>query len=309
MGRLCYYAWVLGESPTALRACHESSVRRAKSFALAIHIPVVLWAISGYAISALIFSSSTLVSIACAVICAAMIYLVERLIIATPKCRVISGARVVLGVCMGVLGASVIDLIIFDQEISHELRIAGTQKIQQEYAPHIRDRADAAENALVRWQVATAAAQCEANGTCGTREKNVGPVYQELSRYAEVLRSDYVDATAQLNEAVGSRDKALEEWKNSDRSTIEAGLLMRLEALHGYLGRHPLAATIWLLFFLVVLSFELVVVCMKSAWGRTVDDDILDARESISRIAAQRTLRAAESPCANAYSLLAAHYD
>lgn len=52
----------------------------------------------------------------------------------------------------------------------------------------------------------------------------------------------------------------------------DAGILMRVQALHDYLLHNRLAAGLWAVFFLFVLLLELSVVLAKFAFGETTDD-------------------------------------
>src|SRR5207244_1860310 len=123
---------------------------------------------------------------------------------------------------------------------------------------------------------------CEANGTCGSRIRSVGPIYRQLARQAEALRQDYESAQSKLVALQSERAQALKEWMASDRAVREAGLLARLQALHQFTNRNPAAVAAWSLFFALVLALELTVVLTKFAFGYTVDDRIAAIREEIS---------------------------
>lgn len=101
-----------------------------KAFAIAIHIPVLLWAVTGHVIASQIFRLAAWPAAAVACLCAGLIYLVERLVLATPKVWFVNLGRVLIGVVTSVLGASTVDLVIFDREITQQLREAGEARIQ-----------------------------------------------------------------------------------------------------------------------------------------------------------------------------------
>jgi hypothetical protein len=64
----------------------------------------------------------------------------------------------------------------------------------------------------------------------------------------------------------------------------------------------------WLLFFALVLFFELMVILVKLVFGETVDDRIEAIREQVSHQKAEAFLEAMTSPVAGARRLLDATY-
>jgi hypothetical protein len=92
----------------------------------------------------------------------------------------------------------------------------------------------------------------------------------------------------------------LDTWRNSPQALDEAGLLSRLEALHAYTVANPTALAAWCLFFVLVLSMELMVVFAKLVFTETVDDELDRIREQLSRHKAQSYLDAMTSPVAGA---------
>ena len=309
MTTICnYLCHVVGEQPARAVRMHPSTVARTKAFAIAIHIPVLLWAVTGYVIASQIFRLQPSHSVAVAAFCAGLIYMVERLVLAAPKAWYVNLSRVLLGVVISVLGASTVDLVIFDREISRQLTLAGEARIEAEHekASDMQLRAVAQKKA--DWLRTQEAANCEANGTCGSKLRSVGPVYRELARQAEVLRADYMAAQGQLQELAAQKARALAYWRSVPRAMDQAGLLARMEALHQYTLGNTVAFVAWLLFFALVLFLELMVVLSKLMFGDTVDDELDRIREHISQQRARAYMDAVTSPVADARQLLAASF-
>jgi hypothetical protein len=152
------------------------------------------------------------------------------------------------------------------------------------------------------------AANCEANGTCGSKLRSVGPVYRELARQAELLRQEYMAAQAQLSAATQNKAQALAQWRATPPTGDKAGLLARVQALHAYTAHNTAALVAWVLFFTLVLFFELMVVLSKLVFGDTVDDELDRIRERISQQKARDYMEAVTSPVAGARALIAASY-
>lgn len=299
-----YLCHVIGEQPARAARLHASTLKRMKAFAIAIHIPVLLWAVTGYVIASQIFRLGVWAAAAVACFCAGLIYLVERLVLATPKVWFVNLGRVLIGVVISVLGASTVDLVIFDREITQQLREAGEARIQADADKAADTQRQAVAQKKADWLKIQEAANCEANGTCGSKVRSVGPVYRELSRQAEILRSDFLAAQAQLEQLGGQRAQTLAQWRATPLAIEQAGLLARVEALHQYTTHNTAAFVAWLLFFMLVLFFELMVVLAKLVFGETVDDELDQIREQISQQKARAYMEAVTSPVAGAKILL-----
>ena len=302
-----YLCHVVGESPELAARYHASTIRRLKAFAIAIHIPVFMWAATSYLIATRIFSLETEIAGAVAVGCAVLIYLVERLVLATPKSWWVSSGRFVIGVVIAVLGASTVDLVIFQREVNQQLVKDGKADIETRYALEIDRQREIVDARKIDWANAEAAAACEANGTCGSKKPSVGPIYRELVRRAAVLRTDYVAAQEALKVISAEKDAKLAAW-TPETATEEAGLLARVEALHKFALGSTYALVVYGLFFCIVLFFELMVVLVKLVFRRTVDDELERVRESVSEHKAREYLKAATSPVAGAKQLLESAY-
>jgi hypothetical protein len=132
-----YLCWVLGEHPDDVRRLSKASIARAKTFAIGIHLPVILWALSGYFVGASLFRLGVPMSLGIGLTCAVIIYLVERIVIGTPRNGWTSGFRIALGVVTALLGTFMVDLVLFDREIAEQLAGSGEIRIAQEYAARI----------------------------------------------------------------------------------------------------------------------------------------------------------------------------
>jgi hypothetical protein len=299
-----YLCYVVGESPERASRFHISTIRRTKAFAIAIHIPVAIWTISGFLIANAVFKLSDGISLAIALGCAAMIYLVERLVISTPKVWVINIGRVAIGIVIALLGASAVDLVIFEREIQEQLFNSKRAAIIATHDIQISEQMKLTDKKKDDWHQLQNTANCEANGTCGSKIRSTGPVYKELARQANFLKQEYIAAQNQLNEYKVAKKSALEDFSANPPSENDAGLLSRLQALHEYTDSNRWAFIAWSLFFLLVLFFELMVVFCKLVFQDTVDDELEIIREAISHQKARDYMEAVTNPAAAALALI-----
>jgi hypothetical protein len=299
------YLWhVVGETPERIARFHPSTVKRTKAFAIAIHIPVLMWAVTGFLISSQIFALSPLAAALVALFCSGLIYLVERIVLATPKGMLVNVGRIVLGFVIAFLGASAVDLVIFEREVNQQLRESREQRVQARHDKTLDTQRQLVTQKKADWLKAQDTANCEANGTCGSMVRSVGPVYRELALQASELKSEYLKAQAHLGDLNSQKNQELNALRESGNVEIEAGLLTRIQALHDYVTNNTMALIAYALFFLLILLFELMVVLSKWAFGETVDDELDRIREVISQSKARDYLEAVTSPVAGAKRLL-----
>ena len=299
-----YLCMVVGEKFEKAQKFHPSTHKRLTAFALAIHIPVLLWAVTGYVISSNIFHLEASMSLCVAFFCAMAIYLVERIVLATPKNFIVNALRLVIGLVIAVLGASTVDLVIFDREIAEQLHINAQERILQDYEKNTASVVEMMERKKADWQRAQDAANCEANGTCGSRMRSVGPVYRELARQAETLRKDYLRELKKYESMTEKKNAQIEAARESSQTASQAGLLARVKALHDYTSNNTAAFIAWALFLCLVLFFELMVVIAKLVFGETVDDELDRIREWISQEKARAYKDAITSPVYSAREMV-----
>ena len=300
---LHYCAVIVGEDLERLPRLHPSSRTRLKAFALAMHIPVALWAVTSHAIATRIFGFSTREAVLVSVFCAGLIYVLERLILVVPRSRAVACLRIMIGLLVAMLAASTFDLVLFEKEIAASLKAGVEQKLAQEALAR-RTKAEAfVATAKHDWLQLQQQANCEANGTCGSGKASVGPIYRELSRQAELMRLEYLRATAELARLESEEAATLKSANTNIQQ--QAGLLERMEALLRYLQGKRHAQAFWLVLFSLVLTLEMVVILTKSAFHEeTVDDQIARIKEDASRLQAQRYLKTLVNPAERARALL-----
>ena len=299
-----YLCHVVGESPDRASRYHDSTIRRTKTFAIAIHIPVILWVVTSFLIASRVFELSEFLSISAAIGSGGLIYLIERLVLSTPRVLAMNIARLVIGVVIALLGASTVDLVIFEREIQEQLTLSKRASLLEEHESRVQSQMKLIEQKRREWQVAQERASCEANGTCGSGIPSIGPVYRELARHVTYLRKDLEAAQYTLTALEEQRDKALKTFDQVPPKVGESGLLSRVQALHEYISGNVWALITWICFFTLILFFELMVVFCKMIFPETVDDEIERIREAISQEKARRFKEATSCPVSRAIAAL-----
>ncbi|WP_298236616.1 DUF4407 domain-containing protein [uncultured Azohydromonas sp.] len=304
MSMLRYFCLVVGENHDKAQRYHESTLRRLRAFAIAIHLPVLLWALSSWVIASRVFGMSAASAAGVAALCTVFIYLVERLVLATPSSLLMNLLRCVLGVVVACIGAALFDLVLFEKEIAQRLQQRSEQALRERHAAQTAHLEQTLAGRRADWLAARNKAQCEADGSC-SGQRGTGRVFQQAQRHADTLQRDYAQVQAELAALTVRHGQELDQLRASRSAVTEAGLLMRIEALHDFVLGNTLTLAGYALLFLLVLLIELMVVLVKMGYREeTIDDRLERMREHLAGHRAAAYLQAVTSPVSNARRLL-----
>lgn len=122
---------LIGWNPAILKECGEASQRQFRKLLSAICIMMVLWGTIGYCfaeryigIESIPFKLLVVVAFMFIILC------VERVIILTVgKARLMTVMRVMMALCMAVLGSCIFDQIIFSNDIQQTIQERREEKI------------------------------------------------------------------------------------------------------------------------------------------------------------------------------------
>lgn len=258
----------------------RSSRQRRTATICAVQLPIIIWALCGYALASQLFGLSLWPSLAVAAGCAYVIYLVERLVLSTARTNAMFLARFVLTLLMSALGACVFDLVVFEKDIKVELRAKEAAAYVQQMQPEIERKAAEVQAKEKAWNDALGKANCEADGSCGSGKRSTGPIWRELKRQADEKREDY-RAAAEGLEAFKLQVQA-DSGNKGERAVAEAGVLKRLQALHEYINANKPALAWWVVLFLVIMLLEASVLLAKYAGGKSIEEKLHELREAMT---------------------------
>jgi hypothetical protein len=298
-----YLCRVVGESPARVAKLHATTIKRSRAFAIALHIPVLLWWITGFMVAWKIFQLEVAWSAGVAVVCASLIYAIERLVILAPKRRAIAIVRGMIGLLIATLGALTFDLVIFDREVTAQLRDNAQVTIEKNYQEKIAKQEKLVKDRRQAWQAAEDKANCEANGTCGSGIRSTGPIYKNLKEIANFEKTQYLAADAELSRLTQEHSTAVLQLRQGRMVTEQAGLLDRIAAFHQRVMNDWTMLSVAGLFFFFIFMLELMVLFVKQAFGETIDDKIEAIHASIQERKAIDYQQTLLSPMANPRAL------
>ena len=235
--------------------------------------------------------NSWAVAILLGVVWGVMIYNLDRLIVLSLRSTgsffrdlLMAMPRIALALLFAIVISTPLELRIFNNEIEGELILMNEEQrnTQEEVvkARFLQERNDLlttrsgleAEINTVRKkrdELALAALQ-EADGTGGSMQKNLGPIYKAKKAAADKL-------TLELNEKIASSRPLLGEIENGLKTNLEeerkaivalasvpiSGLIGRLEALSRLTAKSPMIHTAHLFIFLLFVGLELTPILVK----------------------------------------------
>lgn len=125
--------FLIGWDKNILKECGEASYRQYRKLLSAICIMMVMWGTIGYCFAdRYINIESTILKVCISLVFMFIVLCVERVIILTVgKARLMSSMRIMLALCMAVLGSCIIDQIIFSNDIQQTIHDRREDVIQE----------------------------------------------------------------------------------------------------------------------------------------------------------------------------------
>lgn len=239
-------------------------------------IPVIFWIISTFLLLRFVLESSLTSSVIAAVIAGTIIFSIERSIVMAEFEEgrgkwVIGTIRILLGVLVAILGAFVIDVVIFDRDIRLQLNRMQEQEVllaQQEvdgmYMDQLNRLRKIVDENYNAWQKALEDVKLEAEGTSGSGLRGVHSITRLKMDIARQKEQEYYRSMNDLEKM-----NELVEVKKAEVAQIvrerfeDAGLLVRSEALFNLLFQDLKVSMVYLIFLLLMVFCELIPVMLK----------------------------------------------
>jgi hypothetical protein len=236
-----------------------------------------------------------------------MIFNLDRYIVSSMKKRErfwqefrMALPRLVLAILIAVVISKPLELQVFNKEIQAELvtmeqQVYKTQedKVKERYQARINElKADITQlNAALQLQAAkrdtmALIAQQEADGTGGSRIRNLGPIYKAKKADADRAAAELQDLTARNLQLISQKQQQLQAVDSSMKANIQQmnrsrldGLASRLDALGRLTERSaPIRWANWFI-ILLFIAIECAPVFVKLISPRGPYDDLLQQHE------------------------------
>lgn len=268
---------ILGENYPMLMKSTPNSRMKVNVLALALLTPTLLWAVTGFLLASEIKSFGIIKSIGMAAFMSALVFILESLIVRTPRNKTVKCLRITLGLFMALTGSFILDEWLFKEDIDRQLSILKSTKKTEETA-RIKESlaaqlAEASEEVQVRytdWQNALEKATREADGTGGSGNKGVSGITRMKMQVADQKKQEYQHALNAKEEINLSLDEKLTGMENElDETWQDPSLLIRMQAMFSLVFSNRAMLAVWALITGILFILEFMVVILKSSWDDT----------------------------------------
>lgn len=254
------------------------SRKKVSLLGMVVLLPTLIWVLTTFFLVNRVLNGSLTTGIYAAVAIGLIIFTVERSIIMTDTTdqkmtRRIKRMRWIMGLLVAVLGAFVLDNVVFDHDIRLQL-----DRMRETEAREARRAADtlfaSEQNEMQKlvdqrysdWQQALEAAMREADGSGGTGRRGVDIITQLKLRIAEQKEAEYRSASLELDSLKKSVLQYATQAENQARARFDQpGLLLRIDALHQLAFSNLKVGIVYAIFFLLMLLIEVLPVTLKFA--------------------------------------------
>ncbi|ASZ14425.1 DUF4407 domain-containing protein [Chitinophaga pendula] len=274
----------------------------------AISAGYALWTVFGEVWAALLFGA----------VWGLMIFNLDRYIVSSLKKRdrfwdefKLAIPRLALALVIAIVISRPLELRIFDKEIQAEL-VTMEQQVFKKQEDKVKERyqvrMDELHKEIAQLNAATLQqaarrdtllllAQQEADGTGGSRIRNLGPIYKAKKADADQAAASVEQLAAINNSLINGKRAALQSIDSTMKAEIRAmnrsrldGLASRLDALgHLTASSEPIRWASWFI-MLLFIAIETAPVFVKLISPRGPYDDLLEQHEHIFRSARQEKI-------------------
>lgn len=282
------------------RALQSPSPSRVKvgALAMAMLVPTLIWIASTFMLVHIVLEHSMIASLISAVVTGFIIFTLESLIVKAAGSFWISIFRVLLGLCTALIGAVVIDEIVFDTDIDQQMELVRTEyainkgemaAIHYAKSHKLSELDVKVSQAGAYYKSLDSLARGEADGTIGSGKRGVDAVTQMKQSQAAVAKIDYQNLM-EHRRMHGERMAALDSTtqKQAFGSFKSNSLLYRILALYQLVTQNQMMLWVYIVFTLLMFLLEFLVIILKLCWQKTA---LEHESEAIEKLFKDRTTR------------------
>src|SRR5690606_7871373 len=119
---LSFYCFLTGYPYRLVKEDTPKSQKKIGMLGTALLIPVIIWGICGFLLPYQVLNAALLPSLVSSAICLTLVCLLERTIVMAENSGWVYFFRLILALLISTIGAIVIDEIVFEEDIAHQLQ-------------------------------------------------------------------------------------------------------------------------------------------------------------------------------------------
>lgn len=297
-----FYSFLTGKKYRK-KDLYSSSRNQIILFGNCLLIPVMLWFFIGFLSVQNLFGGGWFAGMVTGIILAFLILLVERAILLTDKGFWVTGFRLVLGVCVALIGAILLENVVFQNDIENKITEYQINFVDESIARARLNHQNRLDELATRYQEdhsrflkADQAAIDEFYGLGPSKTDGNGPYYRFLRNRANVLKETRDGTKVELD---GLRNKVGEDLREAESIALAQfngdGLLMKIKALHDLVISDRIMLGVFIVFFVFFFALEFVVVVVKlnskKSLSEIIDELMEKQKEDQIREAYERYIR------------------
>lgn len=272
--------FMTGDNPDLVDRYDVTSRKKICLQALNLLIPTSIWFLCGFGAVYVILQKPLWLSLFTGVLMATFIFIIDRTIISMPGSWKVNLMRLGIGALMSVLGATIVDLLIFDDEIRNEIAettdrhansiaVLRTQRVQQEV-----DRQQKTVRELFDlWKEKEQQYVLEATGKL-SGHRGVDTIARSIKAQAYEFEMKHRTAQQRLDSAQAALSGQLVSEQEAVKSDYrQSGILNRINALDAILDRDHVSKWAYYLMTAICLLLELSVILFKILMPQSPYDD------------------------------------
>lgn len=206
-----------------------------------------------------------------------LVFILESLIVRTPKNKTIKWLRLSLGFLMALIGSIILDEWLFKEDIDKQMAFNKMEHIKNETSKIIEESQieiiRMEEEVRLRkqeWDAALDNATREADGTGGSGNKGVSAITKMKMQVAGQKQLEYEKAAKQLTDLKESVGTRIDERIGEIESLLNIkSLLTRMHAMFSLIFNNAIMFFVWLLITGILFCLEFIVVILKMSWEDT----------------------------------------
>ncbi|GAB4491084.1 MAG: DUF4407 domain-containing protein [Saprospiraceae bacterium] len=306
-----FFLFCSGVEASVLEKCPTDRNKYAGIGATVFFTGVLAFFSSGYALFTVF--DSYLLAVAFGLVWGLMIFNLDRYIVMSMKSNgkwwrdlFVAFPRFVLAVLLAIVISKPLELKIFEKEIRAEMVVMEQEifkqqeeRVQERYQGSIEDlrgqisvlKNEIATKTAVRDSLTRIAVQ-EADGTGGSRQRNLGPIYRAKKDAADLAQKELASTIAENQPLIREKEQAIQHLESTAQADIASldrfkydGLAARLDAL-SRLSAKSLAIFYASLFItLLFVAVETAPILVKLISYRSPYDYVLHQQEHVFEMA------------------------
>lgn len=272
------FCWITGDDYEVVKRQDVLSRKKISMYGLGIFLPTSIWLIVGYLLTRTFFELPVYGSVIAALFIAALIFVIETLIIRHVGGWKTMALRLLLGLTVSLIGSVIIDEYFFSRDLDNRMI---TYREGEEKA-FVQDKVNALDSTIAslsnevnllrsNWQNSLAEVAAEADGSNGSGQTGVGEITQLKLNIAEQKKSQLVEGEMKLAAMEMEREGLEGEAKISFNERFDDhALITRIKVMMLLFKDSHEFKVVWICFTLFVMILEFFIIFLKMGKHKTL---------------------------------------